>query len=248
MGLTINRPGVDPYSSNLLKHKDETGRQVSGQRGESTPASAGKQDPSVRLSISGAAMQKLGGGNELPPGLENLSKEERKELKALTSELDDMLQKAGGFRQLTETQWERVDELFGRISHIHGMAEEDKPRIAELRAVYELEAELNDIYGADSDKVLSDEEEDRVEEIMAELEQLWGDGEQAVVLNGKEEKQLARIEAELEKYGDKIDSWTLTPEDEERVDALFSAVDRLFDRAEQRMLRHEPEGPKAEPV
>ncbi|GEM_PF-1363058 len=235
MGLTINRPGIGLYGNNLLKNMEETGRSEFGHaQGNGKALAKGRDEPSVRLSISNEALAMQENGEAIPPGMEQLSEEDRKRMQELTGELDEIVGGAGGFRKLTETQWERVEGIFGEISDIHNMPEEQRPRIDDLKRVYELENELDEIQGDDPGKVLSTEEQERVDEIMQELGGLWG-SEDEVVLSEEEEKQLDALEKQLESLNGKLDSWSLSREDEEKVDSIFSAMDRIYEQAEKRM-------------
>lgn len=236
MGLTINRPGVDPYSNNLLKQAEDRERIASGRRQDDTRTETGaKSEGAVRLSISSEALSLLENSSTSATTM-TLSGEEKERMRLLTGELDEIVGDAGGFRKLTETQWERVEEILGEIGEIQGMTEEERARISDLRRVYQLEDELGKIYGDDPGKVLSPEEEKRADEIMLELEELWGEDE-GIELTEAEVRQLAELEMQLSAMDDKLNSWTLTPEDEEKANSLFSAMDRIYSQAEERLYQ-----------
>lgn len=231
MALTINKPGMQAYSSTLLKHMEERERSANGRLDGNDTRQTRGADPSVRLNISGKALSLLDAGGRPAPG----SAAAQEEMQALGRELEEMVNEAGGFRRLTETQWERVQQISDRVAELNGTPEDERPRIQELKRVYQLEAELEGIFGNDPDKVLSAEESERADAILKELDSIWS-GQEEAQLTEDEEEQLASIEAELDRLFGKLDDWTLTPEDEKRVDDLFTSMDRIFDVAEQRLL------------
>lgn len=240
MALTINRPGVEPYSNKLLKHLDDPGRSEFGHaQGKGRSGDKGQSEGAVRLSISDEALSMFNSRKAATDAFEDLSAEDRERMIALTGELDEVVGNAGGFRRLTETQWERVEEIFGEISDIYGLEEDEQPRIDDLRRIYELEDELDALYGDDPEKTLSSAEEERVDQIMAELDELWGVPGGEIALTEEEERQLEILETQLEGMAVKVDDWSLTPEDEDQVNSLFSAMDKIFENAEQRILAQE---------
>ncbi len=233
MALSINGLGIQSYGMRLREFRDsEDG--TDQQRSVLAKNDTGKTRSSVQISLSGAARQRVQEEEEANARLAKLSPEDRQEVKTLVGELESMVNTSGGFRRLSETQWERVDEIQTRISEINGEdPAEGSAKLQDLKQVYSLEAELESLYSGD--EPMTTEQRERADAIMEKLGTLFGDQEPSRMAP-EQEKQVDDLEDELDKLMDKFDKWTLTPADEQRVNVIFSQMESLFQGAEQHVL------------
>jgi predicted component of type VI protein secretion system len=228
MALSINGLGIQAYGLRVRSADD--GGNEAAQRMDSGKPETRETGSTVRLSLSGAARQRVQAEEEARKRMADLSPGERREVQDLVGEMETMVGEAGGFRRLTETQWERVEEIHARMCEINGEDPADGNRLQDLKQVYSLEAELESLYAGD--KPMTAEQRERADAIMQELGDLFGEQE-APPLQPEDEQRINDLETELGQLMDKLDKWNLTPDDEKRVNQIFAEMDTVFRGAER---------------